>query len=94
MVLNTSQAWVPRSEQEHFLGAGRVAYTHSYTYLGVTFTGCGKLLVLDFLMDMHPLVLLKDNVHVCSFKSHELNVAIRYTCDSSSLWSRNVGTES
>ena len=38
MVLNTTKAWVTRSELEFFLGEEKV-YTRSYTYLGVTFTG-------------------------------------------------------
>ena len=33
----------------------------------------GSLLVLKFPMDMQLLVLLKDNLHICSSKSHELN---------------------
>ena len=39
MVFNTTQAWVTRSELEFFLGGEKVEYTHSYTYLGVKFTG-------------------------------------------------------
>ena len=31
------------------------------------------LLMLNVLVDMQPLVLLKDNVQICSFKSHKLN---------------------
>ena len=77
MVFNTIQAWVTRLEQEFFLGEEKVAYTRSYTYLGVTFTALGspngKLLVPNFLVDVQPLVLLEDNVHICISKSHELN---------------------
>ena len=32
-----------------------------------------RLLVPDFLVDMQPLVLSRDNVHICSSKSHELS---------------------
>ena len=39
MVFNTTQAWATRSEPEFFLGEEKVAYTQSYTYLGVTFKG-------------------------------------------------------
>ena len=43
-------------------------YTCSYTYLGVANIGLGspykRLLVPDFLMDMQPLVLSKDNVPI------------------------------
>ena len=39
MVFNTTQAWVTRSEPEFLLGEEKVAYTCSYTYLGVTITG-------------------------------------------------------
>ena len=39
MVFNTTQAWVTRSEPKFFLGEEKVAYTCSYTYLGVTFIG-------------------------------------------------------
>ncbi len=39
MVFNTTQAWVTRAEPEFFFGDEKVAYTRSYTYLGVTFTG-------------------------------------------------------
>ena len=30
---------VKRSEPEYFLGEKKVAYKHSFTYVGVTFTG-------------------------------------------------------
>ena len=33
----------------------------------------GKLIVSDFLVDMQHMVLSKDNVHICSSKSHGLN---------------------
>ena len=39
MVFNTTQAWITRSEPKFFLGEENVAHIHSYTYLGVTFTG-------------------------------------------------------
>ena len=39
MVLNTTQAWVTRSEPELILREEKVAYSLSYTYLGVTFRG-------------------------------------------------------
>ena len=39
MVFSTTKAWVTRSEPEFFLREEKVAYTHFYTYLGVTFTG-------------------------------------------------------
>ena len=38
MAFNNTQAWVTRSELEFFWGVGKVAYTQSHTYLGVTFT--------------------------------------------------------
>ena len=70
-VFNTTQAWVTRSELEFFLGEEKVEYTRSYTYvLGSPY---GRLLVLDFLVDMQPLVLSRGNVHICSSKIHELS---------------------
>ena len=60
MVFNTTQAWVTKSEPEFFLGQEKVAYTWSYTYLSVTFvtprSPHGRMLGLDFLVDMLPLV--------------------------------------
>ena len=38
MVFNTTQGWITRSEPEFFLGEEKVAYTQSYTYVGVTLT--------------------------------------------------------
>ena len=63
MVFSTTQAWVTRSEPEFLLAEENVTQTQSYTYLGVTFIGLSslykRLIVLDFLVDMQPLVLLK-----------------------------------
>ena len=68
IVFNTTQAWVTKSKPEFFLGHEKVAYTWSYTYLSVTFVTPrpphGRMPGLDFLMDMLPLVLLKENVHI------------------------------
>ena len=68
MVFNTTQAWVTKSEPNFFLGEEKVEYTRSYTYLSVTFVTPrpphGRMPGLDFLMDMLPLVLLKENVHI------------------------------
>ena len=50
-----------------------------------------RLLVADFLLDMQPLMLLNDNVHICSSKGHELNFGhlIHLSHNNSSLCSRN-----
>ena len=37
MMLNTTQVSIRRSEPEYFLGEKKMAYIHSYTYVGVTF---------------------------------------------------------
>ena len=62
MVFNSTQACVTRSEPELRLEEGKVEYTQSYTYLGVTFKGSHssyrQLPVLDFPVDMQPLVLV------------------------------------
>ena len=57
MVFNTTQAWVTRSKPEFFLGEKKVAYTCSFTHLGVAFVGPRfslTLLVLNILIDMQP----------------------------------------
>ena len=58
MMFNTTQAWVTRSEWEFFLVEENVAYTHSYTYLGVTIIGpkffLQEVACARILMDMQP----------------------------------------
>ena len=97
MVFKTIQEWVMRSGPEFFLGEEKMVHTQqSYKYLGVSFKGPSfsyrKLPVLNFLMDMQPLVLLRDNVHTKTSKNHKLIVVTWYACDTdSSLWNRTVG---
>ena len=66
-VFNTTQACVTRTETEFFLGEEKVAHICAYTYLGVTFIGPRFSLTGGCLQ---PLVLLKDKVLACSYKSH------------------------
>ena len=61
---------------ERHLNALKVFCFEFYTYFDLTFKGPQSLreaVVLDFLVDMQPLVLLKDSVHNCSSKNNELN---------------------
>ena len=77
MVFNTTQAWVTKSEPEFFLGQEKVAYTWSYTYLSVTFvtprSPHGRMLGLDFLVDMLPLVAFERKCAHIQFNSQKLN---------------------
>ena len=61
MAFNASQAWVTRLEPK-FLEEEMVAYTQSYTYYGITHRATIPNFLL--LMDMQPLVPVKDNVHM------------------------------
>ena len=59
---------------ERHLNALKVFCFEFYTYFDLTFKGPQSLreaVVLDFLVDMQPLVLLKDNVQVYGFKNHK-----------------------
>ena len=99
MVFNSIQAWVMRSEHDFFLREEKV-HPRSYTYLEVTFTqGLSspyrRQHALKFLMDMQPLMLFIDNVHIYHYMLHELNCGylIHLSCWLFSMdW--NLGTNS
>ena len=61
---------VTRLEREFLLAEENIAFTQSYTYLGATFARPQFTLLrrhmLDFPMDMQPLMPLKDNMHIKS----------------------------
>ena len=66
---------VKRLEPEFLLAEEEIAFTQSYTYLGATFARSQLTLqrhyILDFPMDMQPLVPLKDNMHIKSSTSND-----------------------
>ena len=67
---------------EFYMGKEKVAFTPSYTYLGVTSQGhgfpYGRQPLFDFFLNMQLLVCLKDNVHIYSSKNRELNCGLRH----------------
>ena len=76
---------VKRLEPEFLLAEEKIAFTQSYTYLEATFARSQLTLLrhhmLDFPMDMQPLVPLKENMHIKSSASNDsfFRVEIRAT---------------
>ena len=63
-----------------------------------TLVNFGGLPMLKFLMDMQPLVRLKDNVHIYSSKSHKLNCGnlihlSLFLCYGVKAWRRSLNKE-